>query len=331
MPQISVIIPVYNVEKYLRRCIDSVLTQTFKDFELLLIDDGSPDSCGLICDEYAECDERVKVIHTTNMGVSAARNTGIEWAIANSDSKWLAFIDSDDWIHPQYLEILLDAAIKNNTDISVCGYVETEGDTPDISQDKFVSKVWAVDEFFMERKINAIVVWAKLCSKESFSTVRYPIGKRYEDEFTLHKILFQYEKIAVVDAELYYYYTNPKSFMNSTWSSNRLQGIEAYEERIEYFKKLNNDELLKFDYYNLIRFICAQLIKINTQDTDEDRLKYEPILRRSLRENIKKYKKIPTVFSIKGNEWIYELAYPKQMKIYWILNSLKNKFIKKSE
>ena len=104
MPQISVIVPVYKVEAYLARCVDSVLAQTFSDFDLILVDDGSPDNSGAICDEYAEKDPRIVVIHQKNGGLSAARNAGIEWAFAHSNSQWLNFIDSDDWVHPEYLD-----------------------------------------------------------------------------------------------------------------------------------------------------------------------------------------------------------------------------------
>ena len=119
MPQISVIVPVYKVEDCLNRCVDSILKQSFSDFELILIDDGSPDQCGAICDEYAKKDNRIVVIHQNNGGLSAARNAGIDWAFANSQSEWLTFIDSDDWVHPEYLERLLNAAITQNVSISV--------------------------------------------------------------------------------------------------------------------------------------------------------------------------------------------------------------------
>ena len=110
VPKVSVIVPVYKVEAYLHRCVDSVLNQSFSDFELILVDDGSPDNCGAICDEYAQKDSRVHVIHKTNGGLSDARNAGIDWAFANSDSQWLTFIDSDDWVHRDYLKLLLGAA-----------------------------------------------------------------------------------------------------------------------------------------------------------------------------------------------------------------------------
>ena len=103
MPSVSVIVPVYDVEKTIRRCVDSILAQTYTDYELILVDDGSPDACGAICDEYAVKDSRVHVIHQENGGLSAARNAGIDWAFANTESQYLTFIDSDDWVHPLYL------------------------------------------------------------------------------------------------------------------------------------------------------------------------------------------------------------------------------------
>ena len=122
MPTISVIVPVYNVEIYLHRCVDSILAQTFTDFELILVDDGSPDNCGAICDEYAKKDSRVRVIHKENGGQSSARNRAIEAA----QGEWIHFVDSDDLIHPQMLEILYRAAQESGANISACSYTEAE-------------------------------------------------------------------------------------------------------------------------------------------------------------------------------------------------------------
>ena len=126
MSEISVIVPVYNVEDYLERCIDSILAQTFQNFDLILIDDGSPDRCGEICDNYAKMDNRVVVIHQENGGLAHARNRGIEWTLSNSDTKWICFIDSDDWINKTYLEGLYEAAKNCGCMISVCDFVHEE-------------------------------------------------------------------------------------------------------------------------------------------------------------------------------------------------------------
>ena len=236
MPQISVIVPVYKVEPYLRRCVDSILAQTFTDFELILVDDGSPDNCGTICDEYAAKDSRVRVIHQKNGGLSAARNTGIDWAFANSDSRWLSFIDSDDWVHPQYLEYLYLAAEKSGAEASAC-YYSTESQYR--TSDNNVSAKWRVyafeDFFCLQRKgINAIIACGKLYKKDLFSETRYPTGKVNEDLFITPKVLFRCSSIAVIDAVLYFYYQSDGSIMRSPWNERRLDEIEASEELIRF-------------------------------------------------------------------------------------------------
>ena len=120
MANISVIVPVYKVEQFLSRCVDSILAQTYPDFEVILVDDGSPDNCGEICDGYARTDSRIHVIHQENGGLSAARNSGIDWTFENSDSRWLAFVDSDDWVHPDFLKVLYETAEQTLCKISAC-------------------------------------------------------------------------------------------------------------------------------------------------------------------------------------------------------------------
>ena len=150
MPTISVIVPVYKVEPYLNRCVDSILRQTYQDFELILVDDGSPDRCGEICGEYARQDGRVHVIHKENGGLSDARNAGIDWVEANSDSQWLIFADSDDWVHPELLARLLDAATAFDLKISVCGYQETEGADPAVLPEDMRPHRCTPKQFYME-------------------------------------------------------------------------------------------------------------------------------------------------------------------------------------
>ena len=149
MPTISVIVPVYKVEPYLNRCVDSILRQTYQDFELILVDDGSPDRCGEICDEYARQDSRVHVIHKENGGLSDARNAGIDWVEANSDSRWLIFADSDDWVHPELLARLLDAATAfevlsiDIADVDVAGNVGARLQAEQAEADKQIAQAKA--------------------------------------------------------------------------------------------------------------------------------------------------------------------------------------------
>lgn len=248
MPSISVIVPVYKVEPYLNRCVDSILKQTCQDFELILVDDGSPDRCGEICDEYAGRGSRVHVIHKENGGLSDARNAGIDWAFANSDSRWLTFIDSDDWVHPELLSSLMDAAGRFDTGISVCGYQETEGAEPTVLPEDLQPVLWTPKRFYMERFVNATVAWGKLYAKSCFQSIRYPYGKIHEDEFVTYRLLFEQKAIAVVPAPLYAYFRNTEGIIRSAWSPKRLQAWDAYEQQIAFFTELGDEELVRFRY-----------------------------------------------------------------------------------
>lgn len=235
MPRISVIVPVYRVESYLRRCVDSVLAQSFTDFDLVLVDDGSPDNCGAICDEYAAKDPRITVIHKENGGLSDARNAGIEWAFTNSDSEWITFIDSDDWVRPEYIDYLFRAVTETGSSLSICRYVETDG-SPDVGTEfpAFSVETRETEAFFCESRVNAIVAWGKLYKKTDFTDIRFPVGKIHEDEFTTYKLLFKYPEIAVVNIPLYCYFINPSGIINSKWNRKRLALFDAIEEQLNY-------------------------------------------------------------------------------------------------
>lgn len=321
MPQISVIVPIYKVEPYLSRCIDSILNQTFSDFEIILVDDGSPDNSGKICDEYAEKDPRILVIHQENRGVSAARNTAIEWALKNSNSQWLTFIDSDDWIHPRYLELLFSAAITLGLDISACQYQKASTISSFIEVNDSNPNKMNSEKFYIENPITAVVPWCKLYKKTYFETIRYPIGIRYEDEFTTYKVLFKTPHIAYINENLYFYYTNPLGFMNSKWSPQRLDAIGAFEEQIAYFQKNGHRDALVNAKQNLLWYIASQ-IKI-TKKTDNFKA-YASELKKKLRVCMKKHKKSVNL-SIRTHTGIYEQAYPLLTKIFLIVVSVYQK------
>lgn len=237
MPIISVIVPVYKVEPYLGRCVDSILCQSFRDFELILVDDGSPDNCGRLCEEYAQKDSRVHVIHQENGGLSAARNTGIDWAFANSNSQWLSFVDSDDWIHSRMLEILLTAAVEHGVKISACGYGETCGETPAVEEGQHSLQLWTPEDFYVSQNTMAITAWGKLYHKSCFSQIRYPVGKLHEDEFTTYRILFDQEQLAVIQLPLYFYFQNAAGITKSLWKPQRLDAVQALGEQAAFFRK----------------------------------------------------------------------------------------------
>ena len=314
MPLISVIVPVYKVESYLSRCIDSILAQTFTDFELILVDDGSPDNCGKICDDYAQKDSRVFVIHQENCGVSVARNNAIEWSLKNSNSQWLTFIDSDDWVHPQYLELLYSAANDLGLDISACQYqdasvVSSFLDINDNSPNEINS-----EKFYIENPITAVAPWCKLYKKTCFETIRYPVGIRYEDEFTTYKILFQKSHIAYIDEKLYFYFTNPSGFMNSNWSPKRLDAITAYEEQIAYFRKNGHKKALVKVERKLLWYIIAQ---IEITEKSDEYAYLTPEFKKKLRLYLKNFKADANLSFSNGYDF-YKIAYPTITKLYYI-------------
>ena len=246
MPQISVIVPVYKVEQYIRRCVDSILAQTFPDFELILVDDGSPDLSGSICDEYAVKDSRVFVIHQKNGGLSAARNAGIEWTLENSNSQWLTFIDSDDWIHPQFLEILLNSALKTGAGLVAADYEIVRAEIKETFVNGYSVQTYQSREFLYEKSLLAVIACSKLYKKESFTDVRYPPGKLHEDEFTTYKILLSLDKLAYVPLCLYYYYYNETGLSKRPYSLKKLDAVEALKERFFYVRRFDDSVLSSF-------------------------------------------------------------------------------------
>lgn len=234
--QISVIVPVYKVEPYLRRCVDSILGQTFTDFELILVDDGSPDKCPDICDEYAQKDNRVHVIHQENGGLSVARNAGIDWAFTNSDSRWLSFVDSDDWVHPELLQSLYNAVIQNNVNIAVCGYIETSGQVLKIQQAKLTFQLWYPEDFYIENNGNAVIACGKIYRKSCFDSIRFPEGRVHEDEFTTYRVLFACTQIAATAEPMYFFFRNPEGITKSGWTPKKIDKLDALDEQADFFK-----------------------------------------------------------------------------------------------
>ena len=244
MPKISVIVPVYKVEPYLNRCVDSILNQTFTDFELILVDDGSPDKCGVICDEYAEKDKRIHVIHQKNAGLSAARNAGIDRAFANSNSEWITFIDSDDWVHKQYLDLLYNAATLNGAEVSCCGFVSVEENIEDMYMDSYKVLCGSAEELILAinnfSSFNIIISCCRLYKKHLFTDIRFPLHKYFEDSYTTYKLLYSCDKIAVVKSDLYYYYQNPNGIIGSRLTVSKLfDTFDSYLGKLDFFYTKN--------------------------------------------------------------------------------------------
>ena len=319
MPLISVIVPVYKVEPYLRRCVDSILAQTFADYELILIDDGSPDNCGAICDKYADKDKRIHVIHQNNRGLSAARNAGIDWAFANSDSEWICFIDSDDWIHPSYLESLFHASYFFEAPISQCTYLETDGTMIDSSMEGNTICVSPEEQYLYWY---AAFAWGKLYKKSIFYGIRYPVGKLYEDVTIWYKILFSCEKIAIVNRPLYFYYQRCDSIVGSEWKPAKLAQIEAWEEQVSFIAQIGNtlllDEALQRSYWVMTNHLEG-IQKTNLLSKSEKKT-YSALVRKKMIKTLKPYKEDLKIINLYS--YFVASAYPKRDWLYWTSHSV---------
>lgn len=223
---ISIIVPIYNVEKYLNKCIESILHQTYENFELILVDDGSPDSCGKICDDYANCDRRIKVIHKKNGGLSDARNAGIEIA----KGEYIGFVDSDDYISPDMYKILLEDCLRNQADIAMCGrYVVSE--SYKILKQEFV--VDSPKKYNSEIAIGKLLLWDscdsaawdKLYKKSLFDGIRYPIGVMSEDYDVTCRLFAKANQIIHVGKALYYYVQRNGSITKQDFNRKRFETI----------------------------------------------------------------------------------------------------------
>ena len=240
MPAISVIIPVYRVERYLDACVSSVLAQTFGDFEIILVDDGSPDGCPALCDAWARKDPRIRVIHRENGGLSAARNTGIEAA----KGQFLTFVDSDDLLEPDALRRAWEAQRQYSAELVIINLVYVDDDNvplgrPDftIFQDEVLdeAEVWRRYFALEEQKIYYVVAWNKLYRAELFRELRYAEGKRYEDQFLMPQLLAQCGRIACLAYPGYRYVQRGGSIMAQGSSRNYLDRSEFLLEWCDYF------------------------------------------------------------------------------------------------
>ncbi len=316
MPSVSVIVPVYKVEPYLHRCVDSILAQTFTDFELILVDDGSPDNCGAICDEYAAQDSRIHVIHQQNGGLSAARNTGIDWAFANSDNQWLTFIDSDDWVHPEYLERLVQTAHKYNVAVSVCLYTRatSTGEFLDHFSFSQSDQLFSFDEYF------AVTGWgytpyiacAKLIRKDCLQDLRFPVNRVSEDLFTTHKILYHSSFIARVNIPLYYYFLSNNSIMRSTWTPKRLDEVLASERLIAFMRRKKCQKAEKTALKRYLWILETNIRQIQEKKTHELK-KYERKLNNRIRYLLLFYRKTILPYDAIGK--YNEKYFPKLTKL----------------
>lgn len=289
MSKISIIVPIYNVEKYLEKSVNSILNQTYKNLEIILVDDGATDNSGKIADELAKTDSRIKVIHKENGGLSSARNEGMKYVTGD----YIAFLDSDDCIIPDFYEYLYNMIEKYNADIAqgcflriqdefiddVNNIINKENSKIEINEKVLTNKealkiLYGVKE---EPYIQEVVVWNKLYKKEVLKNISFPIGKLHEDEFTTHKIFFNSKKIVISNKYIHGYMQTKNSIMRKVIKLNRVEDtLGAALNAINFFADKNID----LEYKIAMRYLenCIELSgKIQKEESDDKLEKLEYI------------------------------------------------------
>ena len=232
--KISVIVPVYKVEAYLHQCLDSIVNQTYRNLEIILVDDGSPDSCGVICEEYAAKDDRIVVIHQENAGLSAARNTGLD--IVSGD--YIAFVDSDDWIEPDMFEYLLNNAAAENAAITVCGRIEEYSDRSVVQswpRREILQRIRAM-EILLDDGLMRNYVWDKLWKQELFEGIRFPVGRVMEDLAVTYLLFERADSVLCLPEVKYHYRQRTGSILSAPTLKSRADYMMNALERHRYMK-----------------------------------------------------------------------------------------------
>lgn len=251
---VSCIVPVYNVEKYLNQCIESIVGQTYKNIEILLINDGSTDSSLEVCKNWEKVDERIKVVNRENGGLSSARNIGLNIMTG----EWVVFIDSDDYVHPQYISLLLNAVKDQNKLISCCDYKKFTSTNMDIGIDEYKVETTEVinninnnSNFYEKVEALGYAPWNKLYHRSLFQEFRFYKGKIHEDVGLLFYLIGIVKEFVKVPYELYYYRDNPKGIINSNKGMKKMDLIDVTLQQYEYFVKIEDKA-----YANLILKVC---------------------------------------------------------------------------
>ena len=260
---ISVVVPVYKVEPYLERCIRSILAQTYDNLEVILVDDGSPDRCGEICDRFAQEDLRIKVYHKVNGGLSDTRNYGVE----RSNGKYLAFIDSDDYISPHYIEYLLDLLVKYDADASCCCLEQTTADTSAFGintafpKERLLTGKEACRGLFGSFYGVLVTACGKLYKREIVKQYPFPVDRNHEDEATTCKYYYAAKRVVVGNRCLYAYYQNPHSIMHNRPTSINMDAIWAFGHRAEFFEEHNERRLAELAWNFLLNYLIRDSLE----------------------------------------------------------------------
>lgn len=319
--KVSIIIPVYNVEAYLDRCLKSIVNQTYENLEIIIVDDGSPDKCPFICDSWQLKDDRIIVIHKENGGLSSARNTGLD--IATGD--YICFVDSDDYISLDMIETMLDAALTYGVDVVTCGRIRvansTEEEMYSLPKGKLFTGEKAIKELFCGGAIEE-AAWDKLYKKEIFYSRRFPLGEINEDIVQTIEILGSCKEVYHVGKALYYYCENVGSITKSGYKSNKLIILKHLDEIKNYIIKnypdlLGDFTILEVRYSQSVLYLLLDNENVYKTNKKDLNLFYDRFRIGFLNKNVRH--KMPSKERVKG--WLI------YSKLYYPLHAFKNRFL----
>lgn len=313
MPKVSVIVPVYKAERYLAACIESILSQTFSDLELILVDDGSPDGCCRICQAYAGRDSRITVLRQENRGQAAARNHGMRIA----RGEWICFVDSDDVIHPQMVALLYQAAAESGADISMCRYVEA----PELPADFFRPAALEYVLYPMEEaglvalydrdEYPGWVGCTKLVRREIVESYPFTEGRVFEDNEAVSRWICRTETIAAIDRPLYYYRTNPDSTTKSTFSLKKLDYLWALESITRHYGQIGYQQMRQRFFRRYVEAVIHACYGLRCELGEPRRARQvEKQCRAFCREQ-------KLALTRQEREALLDAAHPKLIKLYW--------------
>lgn len=326
MPKICIIIPVYNAEPYICRCLESVLSQSFQDFQVILVNDGSRDNSLALCEEYKERDPRFVVLDKINGGAASARNLGLDWAEQNSSAEWLCFLDIDDFIHERYLELLLSAAQELHTGISVCAYCQTNLDAAAFPDEIPVPVRMKTEALWCAHQLYCTVPVVKLFARTLFADIRFPEGIIHEDEFTLYKVLFQCEEIAYLDSPLYAYYQTETSVMRGAWTPRHMMEPEGLHEQLQFFRQNCYDQAASYTARIYLLSLYNNLLRCRAVGTQY--AQYTAILKKRLHSELLHYRMLSGM-KVDNEPWLFYEAFPIRSIPHKIRKKLKSKQTRK--
>ena len=317
--KVSIIIPVYNTFSYLDDCAKSVLEQTFTDFEVIMIDDGSTDGSGQLCDRLALQDDRIRVIHQANGGLSAARNTGLSVA----RGEYVTFLDSDDMISHHFLETMMQAITQEKVQVAICNWVRFER-TPAIEalsteEAVVISGRDAALRQYDQNGVLYVVAWGKVYPRKWFDGLEFPVGRIHEDEALTYKLLYRAKRVAVLDQKLYYYRIVPDSIMNRSFSAKRYDGVTALDEREKYYIDKKDHALANETLKEKERLICKLFLQAKFAG------KIETVPKHYLRRGNYALRIIKGNVSKELYEWYFSIVHPKRARARFFVKAVMKK------